>query len=157
MDFNDTMQFSGLSQSTEKWNPLTFAVYNGNLDLIKFIIGKSVCNIKRMLKIPGIFKTQEISRLFPFVMSLRLNKIEMFKYFWDELAYVYCSEETFDNLFRLLAKREQTEIVSYFLESKATKTLFFSMSYAYRSEFIEHVLQIKGEILNELNQQVIEE
>lgn len=140
MDFNDTMQFSGLSQSTEKWNPLTFAVYNGNLDLIKFIVNKSLGNTKRLLKIPGIFKTQEISRLFPFIIALRLNKIEMFKYFWDQLAYVYCTEDTFENLFRLLAKREQTEMVSYFLKSRSTKTLFLSMSYSYRTEFIDHAL-----------------
>ena len=36
-------------------------------------------------------------------------------------------------------------------------TLFLSMSYSYRLEFIDHTLQIKGEILKEINQQVIEE
>lgn len=73
MDINESMQFNGLSQSTEKWNPLTFAIYSGNLELIKFIINKSTGNTKRLLKIPGLFKTQEISRLFPFVMALRLT------------------------------------------------------------------------------------
>jgi hypothetical protein len=57
MDFNESMKF-GMSQeqSTEKWNPLLFAVYAGNLDLVQFIIKKSTGNTKRMLKIPGIFK-----------------------------------------------------------------------------------------------------
>jgi hypothetical protein len=67
MDFNDTQ----LSQSTDKWNPLTFAIYSGNLDLIKFIITKSIGETKRIIKIPGIFKTQEVSRLFPFIISLK--------------------------------------------------------------------------------------
>jgi hypothetical protein len=57
MDFNDTLKFCGLSQSTEKWNPLTFAVYNGNLDLVTYILSKSHGNTKRLMKIPGIFKT----------------------------------------------------------------------------------------------------
>ena len=56
IDFNDTMQFNGLSQSTEKWNPLTFAIYSGNLELVKFIVSKSLGNTKRLLKIPGLFK-----------------------------------------------------------------------------------------------------
>lgn len=81
----------------------------------------------------------------------------MFKYFWEELGYVYSNEETFESLFRLLARREQSEMVGFFLKSRATKTFFLSMSYAYRTEFLDHVLQIKGDILKELNQQVIEE
>jgi hypothetical protein len=48
-------------------------------------------------------------------------------------------------------------MVNYFFSSRSTKTLFYSMSYSYRGEFIDNILQIKGEILNELNQQVIEE
>jgi hypothetical protein len=56
MDFNDTMQFNGLSHTTEKWNPLIFAIYAGNLELVKFIIQKQLGNTKRLLKIPGLFK-----------------------------------------------------------------------------------------------------
>jgi hypothetical protein len=93
-----------------------------------------------------------VSRLFPFVIALRNNNIQMFKYFWDNLSYVYCNEQTFEGLFRMLAKREKSELVSYFLGSPSTKTLFLAMSYSYRSEFVEHALQIKGDIINELNQ-----
>ena len=81
----------------------------------------------------------------------------MFKYFWEELDYVYSNEETFESIFRLLAKAEQSELVNIFLSSKPTKTFYLSMSYAYRTEFLDHVLSIKGEILKEINQQVIEE
>ena len=118
MEFgNDTMQFSGLSQSTDKWNPLLFAVYSCNLPLIKFIIQKSPANIQRLLKIPGIFKSQEVSKLFPFIMAMRANNVEMFKFFWEDLSYVYCNEDTFESLFRLLAKREKPEYVSVLLSS----------------------------------------
>lgn len=81
----------------------------------------------------------------------------MFKYFWEDLSFVYSNEETFESLFRVLAKREKPELISFLLSSQATKTLFLSMSYAYRSEFIDHVLHIKGDILKEINQQVIDE
>ena len=33
--------------------------------------------------------------------------------------------------------------------------LFQAMSYSYRLEFVDHILQIKGEMLKEINQQVI--
>ena len=157
LELNDSMQFNGLSQTTEKWNPLTFAVYSGNLELIKCIISKTQGNSKRMLKIPGIFKSQEVSRLFPFIMAIRHNNLEMFKFFWEDLSFVYSNEDTFDRLFRLLAKHEKPDLISYLLSSQPTMTLFQSMSYSYRLEFIDHVLQIKSDILKELNQQVIEE
>lgn len=43
---------------TNKWNPLTFALFNGNLDLIKYILSISLTNTKKLLKIPGMFNTQ---------------------------------------------------------------------------------------------------
>ena len=111
------MPCSSLSQSTEKWNPLTFAIYSGNLPLIKFIISRCSGHLRKMLKIPGIFKTQEISRLFPFIMAIRYNNQEMFQYFWEELSFVFSNEETFESLFRVLAKREKPELVSFLLNS----------------------------------------
>jgi hypothetical protein len=72
------------------------------------------------LKIPGLFKTQEISRLFPFIIALRLNNVLMFEYFWEKMSYVYATEENFENLFRLLAKREKFDMIHFFLRSRAT-------------------------------------
>lgn len=48
-------------------------------------------------------------------------------------------------------------MMNFFLRSRATRTLFLSMSFSYRAEFIDHILAIKGEILKELTQMVIEE
>ena len=90
-------------------------------------------------------------------MALKHSSQKMFQFFWEELGYVYNNESTFDCLFRLLARREQSDMVSIFLSSRATKTFFLSMSYAYRTEFLENALQIKGDMLKELNQAVIEE
>ena len=81
----------------------------------------------------------------------------MFQYFWEELAYVYANEHCFDSLFKLLAKREQSEMMNFLLPSRATKTLFLSMSFSYKAEFMDHLLEIKDEILNELKQMVIQD
>lgn len=81
--------------------------------------------------------------------------MEMFYYFWSELDFIYGNEETFEILFRQLAKREQTELISFFMRSRTTKTMFLSMSYSYRIDFIDHILQIKDEIHNEIKQQII--
>lgn len=42
---------------TNKWNPMTFAIYNGNLDLIKYLIQISLSNTKKLIKVPGLFNT----------------------------------------------------------------------------------------------------
>jgi hypothetical protein len=88
-----------------KWNPVTFALYNCNFELLKYLINTSVCNTKKLLKIPGFYNTQMINRIYPFVVSLQKGNMDMFHYFWEELGYLW-DEDTFDNLFKLLAKRE---------------------------------------------------
>jgi hypothetical protein len=56
----------------------------------------------------------------------------MFQYFWEKISYVYASEETFDSLLRLMVKREKSDLISFLFKSKATKTLFLSMSFSYK-------------------------
>ena len=48
-------------------------------------------------------------------------------------------------------------MMNFFLRSRATRTLFLSMSFSYRAEFVDHILEIKGDILKELTQMVQEE
>ncbi len=55
---------------TDKWCPVTFALYNGNLEMIKYLLSLSISNTKKLLKVPGMFNTQEFSRLFAFVIAL---------------------------------------------------------------------------------------
>ena len=63
-DFNDPVSL------TEKWNPITFALYSGNFELVKYLLKLSLSNAKKLLKVPGLYNTQEMSRLFPFAISL---------------------------------------------------------------------------------------
>jgi hypothetical protein len=35
----------------------------------------------------------------------------MFQFFWEKVSYVYATEEIFENLFRLLAKREKIDMI----------------------------------------------
>ena len=53
----------------------------------------------------------------------------MFNYFWDELGGLLWNEDAFDNMFKLLAKRELTELVSMIFRSRTTTTIFEAMSY----------------------------
>jgi hypothetical protein len=55
--------------------------------------------------------------MYPFIMAMRHDNTEMFKYFWEEMAYVYAQENTFESLFRLLAKKEKPDLISYLLSS----------------------------------------
>ena len=121
------------------------------------MVKKCEGNTKRLLKIPSkFFKEQEVSRLYPFLMALKHNNDAMFKYFWEEISYVYCTETTFESLFRVLAKKQKHhDLISYLLSSKPMVTLFLSMSYSYRHEFIEHILKLKNVILKELDDAVI--
>lgn len=126
--------------STEKWTPLTFAIYNANLPLIQYLMENFIGNTKKQLKIPGVFDTQDINRLFPFVVAIEKQDMPMFKYFLDDLDGSLWNEETLENLFELLAKKDQTEFLGSVFSSKTTHTIFEAMSYQYRFSFIQHLL-----------------
>lgn len=51
-----------LAQLTEisdfsKWHPVTFAIVNGNVEVAKFLINTSLCNTKKLLKVPCLYGT----------------------------------------------------------------------------------------------------
>ena len=71
---------------TQKWNPVTFAMCTGNLTLLKYLVSRSNCNIKQLLKVSGMHYSGEMTKLFPFYVALYRNSIEMFEYFWTELG-----------------------------------------------------------------------
>lgn len=80
----------------------------------------------------------------------------MFNFFW-EIEGSYTTEEVFEGLFRLMARREHSSWLSTLITSKAAYSVFHAMSYSYRVEFLDHLLQVKADVLNELQNLVIEE
>jgi hypothetical protein len=43
---------------TTNWNPATFAIHKGNLDVIKEIIGpKTLCYNKKLIRVPSMLDT----------------------------------------------------------------------------------------------------
>eukprot|EP00347_Sterkiella_histriomuscorum_P010472 403376151 len=142
--------------STQKWNPVTFALYNCNLELLKYLLKTSVCNQKKLLKIPGSPNTQYINRIFPLFMAIQRNHQGMFKYFWNDLSYLW-DEDTFENVFRLIVKKDLSEYVQMIFNSETLQTIFASMSYQYKFSFIQHILTSKKEFLDEINQQIMQE
>ena len=77
----------------------------------------------------------------------------MFQYFWEDLSFLW-KEETFDSLFKLLAKRDVGDYLSFLYKSKTTHAIFDALSYQYKFSFIEHILQTKHDILDEITSMV---
>lgn len=75
----------------------------------------------------------------------------MFSYFWNDLSFLW-SEDTFENLFKLLAKRGLSDYVQALFRSRTTVTIFEAMSYQYKFLFIDHILQIKHDLIEEFNE-----
>jgi hypothetical protein len=143
-------------QNTAKWNPVTFALYQGNLEVLKYLLHTSICNTKKLLKVPGLFNTQMISRVFPFAVALAKANTGMFAFFWDEMGYLW-DEETLDNLFSMLAKREMADYLTMLFDSRTSRTIFAAMSYQYRFTFVEHLLQTRSDLLEEIKLVVLQD
>ena len=135
-----------------KWHPMTHAIYNSNLDLIKYLFAESKANRKKAIKVPGLFSTNEVNKLFPFYVALSSSNEEMFNYFWNEQRQLQWTEDSFDGLFKLIAKREASHFITPLLQSQTTLSLFLAMSFSYRFTFMERILATQGEILDEINQ-----
>lgn len=125
-------------ETTEKWHPLTFAVAMGNMNLVPFLLENALGNTKKLLKVPGLFNSQQLNRLFPLVVSLAhatapqsqysvsLKQVltsntgmDMFRYFWDGNAYLW-NEDALESLLKLLARRELPDLVPLLFESRTT-------------------------------------
>jgi hypothetical protein len=52
----------------------------------------------------------------------------MFKYFWDELNYLW-NEESLDNIFKVLVKKDVVDFMQLLFKSKTTHSIFEAMSY----------------------------
>ena len=141
------------TQMQAKWHLMTHAIYNGNLDLIKYLFSESKINSKKAIKVPGLFSTNEVNKLFPFYVALSSpNNEDMFNYFWNEQRQLQWTEDSFDGLFKLLAKREASHFITSLFRSPTTLSLFLALSFSYRFTFMERILSTQGEILDEINQ-----
>lgn len=148
---------------------MTFAVANGNLELTKFLFNVCLCNSRKMLKVPGLFNSQLFNRLFPLIVSLTQaassqsnfsvshgvyrqdNSLEMFTYFWEDLGEYMCwNEDSLESLFKLLARRELPDMLPLVFGSKTAHTIYEAMSYQYRFAFVEHLLQARHDLLDEI-------
>ena len=60
------------------------------------------------------------------------------------------NEDTFETLFTLLAKREASHAIPCLFRSSTTHAMFLAMSYSYKDMFIERLLAIQDELLDEI-------
>jgi hypothetical protein len=78
--------------------------------------------------------------------------MDIFSYFWKDIGGWLWNEDTLENVFELLAQRGLDDYLQIFFRSRTTQTIFEGMSYQYRFSFIERLLSIKQDLLDELNQ-----
>jgi hypothetical protein len=149
-------------ETTVKWHPIIYAICQANYDLVKHLISTSMCNIKKAIKVPGLYNTQMLNKIFPLVISLtdaasskrssnlRPSSMDMFRYFWEELGGYLWSEDSFECLFKLMARRELTDMVPMVFSSRTTRTIFEAMSFQYRFSFIEHLLGVRNDLQEDI-------
>lgn len=155
--------------STDKWHPIIYSIANCNLELTKSLIQTSLCNIKKCLKIPGLYNTQMLYKIFPLVIAITHATspatnfsisigasssanpgLEMFKYFWEDLGGYLWNEEHFECLFKLICRRELTDLVPALFSSRTTQAIFEAMSFQYRFSFIERILTQRTDMLEDI-------
>ena len=134
-----------------KWNPMTHAIYNGNLEVIKHLFNTCLVNSKKVIRVPSLYNSNEVNKLFPFYVALSTNNEEMFEYFWSEQRHLQWNADSFELLFKLLAKREASHLIASLMRSRTTQAIFLGMSYTYRSTIMDHLLATQDEILDEIN------
>ena len=100
----------------DKWHPVTFAILNGNAEVSKFLINTSLCNTKKLLKVPSLYKTQLLNQLYPLIISLSPTPSapwnnEAFTLFWEDLGGYLWNEDSFESLFKLVLRRELADLI----------------------------------------------
>lgn len=76
--------------------------------------------------------------------------LEMFKYFWEDLGGFLWNEEQFECLLKLICRRELTDLVQLIFRSRTTHAIFEAMSFQYKYSFIEHILSIRNDMLEDI-------
>ncbi len=74
----------------------------------------------------------------------------MYKYFWEDLGGYLWNEDSFESIFKLVLRREISDVIPILFNSQTTHSIFFAMSYHYRFSFIEHLLQLRHDIIDEI-------
>ena len=63
---------------------MTHSIYNANMEMVQFLFINAQVNSKKAMKVPGLFSTSEVNKLFPFYVALAKNSQEMFEFFWTK-------------------------------------------------------------------------
>ena len=116
----------------QKWNPMTHAIFQGNLDIVRYLFENCRANSKKIVRVPGLYSTNEVNKLFPFYVSLATGNEDMFDYFWTQQKKLNWTEDAFETLFAMLAKREASHAIPALLRSSTTHSLFLAMTYSYK-------------------------
>lgn len=87
-----------------------------NLELSKYMISHCLINVKKALKVPGLYATQSLNRLFPLILALSQYQgqawhQDMFTFFWEEIGGYLWNEDSLEGLIKVLARRELADLL----------------------------------------------
>ena len=106
--------------------------------------------MKSCVKLSHPSLSSKNSLLFPLAIAFDRDDQPLFRYFFEEMSFLW-GEGAIENLLKLFfapgvprAKREL--YVRAVIRSRTTQTLFYSMSFQYRSNFMETLLRLREEV-----------
>ena len=135
---------------TEEWNPLTFAVFHGHLDCVKTLVECELFSMKSCVKLSHPSLSSKNSLLFPLAIAFDREDEALFRYFFEEMSFLW-GEGAIENLLKLffapgVPPKKRERYVRAVVHSPTTHALFCSMSFQYRSNFMETLLRLREEV-----------
>jgi hypothetical protein len=99
-----------LKIDTEKWNPVTFAIFTQNLPLVRHFLEKTECVVSKSVFLPWGCLSEEKQVLFPLLYSFEVDNEEIFLYFLSSHKYLW-KEDVLSSLIKFMLRSEQDMLI----------------------------------------------
>lgn len=144
-----------LKVDTEKWNPITFAIYTWNLPLIWHLLDNTKSLVKKSITLPSCTLSEEKQLIFPLLYAFEGDHEEMFLYFLNT-HYIIWKDDLLLNLIQTMfrSKQEMNILIRYLghvMNSEILIASFHQMSFHYRSQFIQNLINLIEVVTEEKN------
>lgn len=133
--------FKWETHSTKFWNPVHFAIYKKNLDLVKQILSQPHENPRLATKLDseGLIDPIE-AEAFPLILACSNEDLSMFKYFW-EMHYLWNMLHLNVVLEVIFIKTSWKDVLNYLFDTKVTTDIFFSMNFKSWEMFVQELFR----------------
>lgn len=121
--------FKRETHHTKHWNPVHFAIYKKNLDLVKQILSQPHENIRLATKLDSDGQIDPIeAEAFPLILACSNEDLNMFKYFWEQ-HFLWNMLHLNVVLEVIFIKTSWKDVLNYLFDTKVTTDIFFSMNF----------------------------